>query len=90
MGVLRQGMNINLHFALPWSLKKTPSFVAFEISWLFLPTILSFPPLTLALVLVWRVALCTLSLKEVLMSEGNYDPVIGRTEVMLLTYLQGS
>lgn len=64
MGDLRQGMNINLHSALLWSLKKTPSFVAFESSWLLLPAVLSFPPLTLALVLVWEVALCTLSLKE--------------------------
>lgn len=78
MGDLRQGMDSSLYAALLWSLKKTPSFVTFGISWLFLPTIPSSPPLTLALVLIWEVALSTLSLKEVLMSEGNYDSVIGR------------
>lgn len=79
MGGLRQGMNISLHCALLWSLKTTPSLVTFGISWLFLPTVLTYPPLTLALVLVWEAALGTLSLKEVWMSEGNYDPVIGQT-----------
>lgn len=93
-GGLRQGTDLSLHSALPRSLKKTSSFATFEISWLSLPAILSFPPLTLALVLVWELAPCTLSLKEVLMSGGNYDPVMGQTGRsrwrLTLTYLQGS